>query len=76
MPLPTLTHLKFPDHPLDEVIPQLYSLQAKLSGGDGVENSCIYLIHILLRVKGGKLTNNFLKRKQQTQHYSPQYTAN
>lgn len=68
-PLPTVTHLKFSDHLLDEVVPQLHALQAGLGGGDGVENGCVYLVYILLQVKGGKLANDTLKRKQQTLHY-------
>lgn len=75
LPPPTpLTHLKFSDHPLDEVVPQLHSLQAGLGGGDGVENGWIYLVYIFCGLKGGKLTNNALRRKQ-TQHHLPWYTA-
>lgn len=75
LPAPLPTYLKFSDHPLDEVVPQLHSLQPGLGGGDGVENGWIYLVYILCGLRGGKLTNNALRRKQQTQHHLPLYTA-
>ncbi|TNN85042.1 hypothetical protein EYF80_004696 [Liparis tanakae] len=61
--VPAVPHLKATstDHPLDEVVAKLHPLKARLGGGDGVEDGCIYLIHILLGVKRGKLADDTLR---------------
>lgn len=55
------TYPQFSDHSLDEVVSKLHPLQASLGGGDGVEDGCVYLVHVLLAVKSGKLPDNALR---------------
>ena len=58
------THLQFSHYPLDEVVAQLDALQAGLGGGDGVEDGRVYLVHVLLGIESGELTDDTLRKKQ------------
>lgn len=45
-------YLQFLNNSLDEVCPELYSLQALLSQTDGIENCCGNFVHILHFLRG------------------------